>query len=119
MAHCVVPDIPFSERRTFTLGETAGLLGLTVSTLYAMRKRGELSMVKVGGRSLVTRAELDRLTSPQPPPLGQRPADQPQARKRTAASPPPEPGAEPPRYRVSAARQRQPKPQRVQPDTEK
>jgi excisionase family DNA binding protein len=88
VVHCVVPDIPFSERRTFTLGEVAGLLGVTVSTLYAMRKRGELSTIKIAGRTLVTRAELDRLTSPQPR-IDERPIDQPQhrgARSRRARS---------------------------------
>ena len=59
MAHCTIPDIPLSERRTYTMGEAAGLLGISVATAYAERARGRLKTVKLAGRRLVTRQALD------------------------------------------------------------
>jgi excisionase family DNA binding protein len=59
MAHCAVPEIPLSERRTFTMGEVAALLGMSVATLYAERARGRLRTIRLAGRRLITREALD------------------------------------------------------------
>ena len=42
MAHCNVPQIPLTDRLTFTIGEAAGLLGISVATAYEERARGRL-----------------------------------------------------------------------------
>jgi excisionase family DNA binding protein len=59
MAHCAVPGIPFTERRTFTMGEVAALLGMSVATLYAERARGRLLTIRLAGRRLITREALE------------------------------------------------------------
>jgi predicted DNA-binding transcriptional regulator AlpA len=59
MAHCITPKIPFSDRRTFTLGETAAMTGLCVATLYNEMQRGRLKTIKLAGRRLVTREAVD------------------------------------------------------------
>jgi excisionase family DNA binding protein len=61
MAHVSIPEIPLAERKTFSLGEAAGLTGLCVSTLYNLMGNGRLQTIKVGGRRLVTREALDAL----------------------------------------------------------
>ena len=61
MAHVSIPEIPLAERKTFSLGEAAGLTGLCVSTLYNLMGHGRLQTIKVGGRRLVTREALDAL----------------------------------------------------------
>jgi excisionase family DNA binding protein len=59
MDHCSTPTIKLSERRAFTMGETAALLGLSISTLYAERARGRLHTIKLAGRRLIAREQLD------------------------------------------------------------
>jgi excisionase family DNA binding protein len=59
MAHCTTPDIPLSERRAYTMGEAAALLGISVATAYMERARGRLQTIKLAGRRLVTREALD------------------------------------------------------------
>jgi excisionase family DNA binding protein len=59
MAHCAVPGIPLTERRTYTMGEVAALLGMSVATLYAERARGRLRTIRLAGRRLITREALD------------------------------------------------------------
>jgi hypothetical protein len=59
MAHCTIPDIPLNERRTYSMGETAALLGISVATAYLERARGRLQTIKLAGRRLVTREALD------------------------------------------------------------
>jgi excisionase family DNA binding protein len=59
MTHCVVPAIPLTERRAYTMGEAAALVRLSVSTLYAERARGHLETIKLAGRRLITREALE------------------------------------------------------------
>ena len=59
MTPCVIPTIPLSERRAYTMGEAAALVRLSVSTLYAERTRGRLETIKLAGRRLITREALD------------------------------------------------------------
>jgi excisionase family DNA binding protein len=59
MCHCAIPEIPLSQRRTFTMGEVAALLGMSVATLYAERARGRLRTIRLAGRRLITREALD------------------------------------------------------------
>ncbi len=52
-----------TERRTYTVPEAAGLLGVSPSTLRRAGQAGTspVPMVKVGDRWVVPRAPLDRL----------------------------------------------------------
>lgn len=59
MAHCSTPAVPLSERRAYTMGEAAAMIRLSVSTLYAERARGRLETIKLAGRRLITREQLD------------------------------------------------------------
>ena len=59
MAHCKRPTLPFDDRMAFSLGEVAALLGLSVATLYAERTRGRLQTIRLAGRRLVTRDQLN------------------------------------------------------------
>ncbi len=59
MAHCAVPGIPLTERRAYTMGEVAALLGMSVATLYAERARGRLQTIRLAGRRLITREALE------------------------------------------------------------
>jgi excisionase family DNA binding protein len=61
MAHVLIPKIPLAERKTFTLGEVAGLTGLSVGTLYNLMSDGRLKTIKIAGRRLVAREALDAL----------------------------------------------------------
>ena len=67
MPHCEIPVLPMSERRAFTIGETAALVRLSIATLYNEMKRGRLRTIKVGGRRLVTREAIDEFLGPSPP----------------------------------------------------
>ncbi len=67
MAHCTIPDIPLAERRAYTMGEAAGLAGLSVSHLYALMARGQLRSVRVGARRLIPREALDELLANREP----------------------------------------------------
>jgi hypothetical protein len=64
MAHCTIPDIPLGERLTYTMGEAAGLLGISVATAYEERARGRLQTIKLAGRRL-SHAKRWMLMSPQ------------------------------------------------------
>jgi excisionase family DNA binding protein len=59
VAHCIIPDIPLGERLTYTMGEAAGLLGISVATAYEERARGRLQTIKLAGRRLVTREAME------------------------------------------------------------
>jgi hypothetical protein len=61
MAHCHVPDIPLSERLGYDTGETAALIGVSVSHVYVLIERGDLQTVKVAGRRIVPRWAIEAL----------------------------------------------------------
>ncbi len=52
----------------YTLSETAELLGIGRSTAYELAQRGELEVVRIGGRRLVSAAVLEHLLGERPPP---------------------------------------------------
>lgn len=49
------------ERRTYTIEETAKVLGLGRTSAYEAVRRGEIPVLRVGRRLLVPRAALERL----------------------------------------------------------
>jgi excisionase family DNA binding protein len=71
MPHARISHVPIEDRAAYSLGEVAGLVGMSVSGLYLLIGRGELQSVRVGGRRLVTRQALNdflRLSGNRPPP---------------------------------------------------
>lgn len=51
----------------YSIAEAAELLGIGRSTAYDLVARGELSTVRIGGRSIVTRPTLAALLGIEPP----------------------------------------------------
>jgi excisionase family DNA binding protein len=49
------------QRRTYTVDETAELLGISRSTAYECVRRGEIPSVRFGKRIVVLREVIDRL----------------------------------------------------------
>jgi excisionase family DNA binding protein len=45
----------------FSVADAAGYVGISRSSLYELKKRGLISFVKIGRRTLIPRADLDRL----------------------------------------------------------
>lgn len=68
-----------ANRRMYTLPEAADLLGIGRSTAYDLAKRGELDVVQLGGRRLVSPTVLEALLGERPPQPSDllRPSDQP------------------------------------------
>ena len=50
------------NRLTYTVNEACRMLSIGRSSLYDLVKSGDLQLVKIAGRSLVPRSELERLT---------------------------------------------------------
>ena len=61
------------ERVTFTVEETAKLLGIGRQLAYDRAKTGEIPVIKIGRRLLVPRAALEKLFA-DPKPLNLTPA---------------------------------------------
>ncbi len=59
MPHARITTVPIEDRAAYSLGEVAGLVGMSVSGLYLLIGRGELRSIRVGGRRLVTRQALN------------------------------------------------------------
>jgi excisionase family DNA binding protein len=57
-----------------TLRNAALALGVCRDLFYLMEKRGEIQLVRVGGRTLVPESELDRLLAAGKPPNPQKTA---------------------------------------------
>lgn len=51
-----------SDKLAYRVSEACAALGVGRTSLYKLVKAGELRMIKIAGRSLVPRAELERLT---------------------------------------------------------
>ena len=45
----------------YRISDAARLLGVGASTIYQMRKKGLITFTKLGGRSLITHKELQRI----------------------------------------------------------
>lgn len=57
-----------ANRRLYTITEAAELLGIGRSTAYELAQRGELEVVRIGGRRLMSPPVLERLLGERPPP---------------------------------------------------
>jgi excisionase family DNA binding protein len=49
------------NRRTYTVTETARILGISRSSAYEAVRRGELPSITIGHRILIARATIDEL----------------------------------------------------------
>ena len=49
------------DRLSYSMSEAARAVGLSQATMFRLVKDGKLETVKIGSRTLVTRAELERL----------------------------------------------------------
>lgn len=61
-----VCDLPPGSKLSYTVDEAAQALGLSVATIWAMLKAGEITANKLRGRTLVPREDLDRVLSHAP-----------------------------------------------------
>ena len=52
-----------SERLAYPVNEACHALGIKRTSLYELAKSGELKLIKIAGRTLVPRSEIERLTS--------------------------------------------------------
>ena len=50
------------ERFAYRVPDACTALGISRTSLYELVKRGELTLIKIAGRTLVPRSELERLT---------------------------------------------------------
>ena len=55
------PQISIAERRTLTVDEVAAVLGISRATIYNLISDGELESVRIRGRRLVAREQIDAL----------------------------------------------------------
>lgn len=61
MPHAVQPLVPLGQRAAYSLAEVAALTGLSMSGLYQLVRTARLRTQKIGGRTIVTKEELDAL----------------------------------------------------------
>jgi hypothetical protein len=53
---------PQTERYAFPVNDACHALGIKRTSLYELAKTGQLKLIKIAGRTLVPRSELERLT---------------------------------------------------------
>lgn len=63
------PDIPV-RRATVTLAEAAQVLGISRSTAYELARTGELPVLRLGRRLVISKRALDRLLEGEAPSAG-------------------------------------------------
>lgn len=51
-----------TDKLAYRVTEACAALGIGRTSLYELVKTGELKLIKIAGRSLVPRSELERLT---------------------------------------------------------
>jgi excisionase family DNA binding protein len=49
------------SRATYTIEEAGKLLGISRNSAYTAATKGDLPIIKIGGRKLVSKAALDRI----------------------------------------------------------
>ena len=57
MNHAAIRSLP--ERKTFTVAETAAIVGVGRSTLYEHVKRGDIPCIRVGRRVVIPREVVE------------------------------------------------------------
>ena len=59
----MMKDDSTSARRTLTIPEVAAILGVSRNSAYEAAARGELPIIKIGKRLLVSRAAFERMVA--------------------------------------------------------
>ena len=54
---------PLIDRLAYPVNDACHALGIKRTSLYELAKNGELKLIKIAGRTLVPRSEIERLTS--------------------------------------------------------
>ena len=54
------------ERFAYPVKDACFALGIKRTSLYELAKTGQLKLIKIAGRTLVPRSEIERLTSVEP-----------------------------------------------------
>jgi excisionase family DNA binding protein len=49
------------KRKTYSIAEAGALLGVGQNSIYAAAHRGEIPIIRIGGRLLVPKSVLDRM----------------------------------------------------------
>jgi excisionase family DNA binding protein len=57
-----------SDRYAYRVNDACEVLGIRRTLLYRLAKSGELRLIKICGRTLVPRSEIERLTALPPRP---------------------------------------------------
>ena len=52
------------EQRTYSVTDVAHILGVTPSHIWRLCQRGDIASIRLGGRILILREEVDRILSP-------------------------------------------------------
>jgi excisionase family DNA binding protein len=52
-----------ADRMAYSINDACRLLSIGRTSLYELVKAGELTLIRIAGRSLVPRSEIERLTS--------------------------------------------------------
>ena len=52
-----------TDRYAFPINDACLALGIKRTSLYDLAKKGQLKLIKIAGRTLVPRSEIERLTS--------------------------------------------------------
>lgn len=52
-----------SDRFAYPINDACHVLGIKRTSLYELAKLGQLRLIKIAGRTLVPRSEIERLTS--------------------------------------------------------
>lgn len=55
--------IPQFDRFAFPVNDACHALGIRRTSLYELAKTGQIKLIKIAGRTLVPRSEIERLTS--------------------------------------------------------
>lgn len=56
------PTKPFADALAYRVDHACQMLGISRTSLYELAKAGELKFIKIAGRTVVPRSELERLT---------------------------------------------------------
>ena len=56
-----------SNKMAYRVDEACDALGIGRTSLYELAKSGQLKIIRIAGRTLVPRSELERLTRVEPP----------------------------------------------------
>ena len=52
-----------TDRYAFPINDACHALGIKRTSLYELAKTGQLKLIKIAGRTLVPRSEIERLTT--------------------------------------------------------